>query len=1329
MESFVTVCTLVLIVQHLPPGESTTWSCDFETSDHCGYTQDTTDDLNWTRHFGQTPTANTGPSVDHTLGTGYYMYLETSVGNPGDVARLVSTPLPAISAPYCLSFYYHMFGDSMGTLNVYIRKQGIMGPSVWTVSGDQRNAWHFGHAQLDGSSSFNVIFEAVRGNDFRGDIAIDDVTVSDECGLITTTVLPTTTPYPLASPNCTFEASSICGYRQDIHDSAQWTWHQGQTDTGYTGPIFDHTLGTAMGHYMYFEASDLTSGVIVRLLSPAVPIISSAPSNTGYCLTFWYHMYGLHIGTLNVNQKCSGGSEVPIWSLSDEQGNVWRQGQLPLDGTAEFTVVFEAVRGSSYKGDIAIDDVDVAPYRGQCEFIPSSAMVPLPSTSTITTALSSTSAHLSTSGITSVATTAEQPSTAMSTSTTDRISSATTVTVVPPTPSIATQWSSTINSFIATETLFGATAEQPSTAKTTETSSTTDRISSATTVPVVPPTPTTINLSVSTSANPSRPGQISVATTEQPSTVMPTETPSTTDRISSATTVTVVPPSTITTTSLSTSAQLSTSEKTSVATTTTEQPSTVMPTETPSTTDRISSATTVTVVPPPTITTQSHSTSAKPTTSGQISVATKTEQPSTVIPTETSSTTDRISSATTVPVVPPTPTTINLSVSTNANPSRSGQISVATTEQPSTVMSTETPSTTDRISSATTVTVVPPSTITTTSLSTSAQLSTSEKTSMATTTTEQPSTVMPTETPSTTDRISSATTVPVVPPTPTITQSHSTSANPSTSRKISVSTTAGQTYTAKTTETSSTTNRTSSVTAVTAVPSTPIIITQSHGTRANSLTSGLIPVATTTEQQSTEMPIETSSTTVRISSAISVPAALPTSKSITQSHSTSANPSTSGQISVSTKAGQPSTAKTTETSPKTDHISSVTAVTAVPSTPNITTPSSSVHPLTSGIISLLTTTEQPYTAMPTETSSTTGRISLATTLTITAATPTPATNTQSPSTTAHLLTSSNSRGESSTRLLTETLKTDGTTTIQNNKSHRQITTSSMPSAGITRFGTAASAAEKVQTNNAATTTIITLAVVLSLVCGLVAGALITVLYKKRKKARPGHGRVKYLTEEHGPDSADDPFPASAVTGRVDFENPAFEHIYEELPNLVVNHTTSVDHTASPPDQRPSSGASSSQTAVYMEIKDNEVSWVEASSQQPVPSTKADCHMHISSTAKANNPFNQYPRQMNQKVRVHSGHSERSTEERHTRPGYQRDSLESENDYTQPTCMSEQNVHGPNLSPMKNIEQDADEEYEDVIKVSVKVSPNRPLFLRMRRTQTGIRVSGKVSTNI
>lgn len=56
---FIVICNLALIPDN----------CDFETSNICGYTQDKSDDFDWTRASGGTTSAGTGPSSDHTYGT------------------------------------------------------------------------------------------------------------------------------------------------------------------------------------------------------------------------------------------------------------------------------------------------------------------------------------------------------------------------------------------------------------------------------------------------------------------------------------------------------------------------------------------------------------------------------------------------------------------------------------------------------------------------------------------------------------------------------------------------------------------------------------------------------------------------------------------------------------------------------------------------------------------------------------------------------------------------------------------------------------------------------------------------------------------------------------------------------------------------------------------------------------------------------------------------------------------------------------------------------------------------------------------------------------
>ena len=47
--------------------------CDFENADLCGWSQDASDDYDWSRGSGSTATQGTGPPSDHTYHTQYGM--------------------------------------------------------------------------------------------------------------------------------------------------------------------------------------------------------------------------------------------------------------------------------------------------------------------------------------------------------------------------------------------------------------------------------------------------------------------------------------------------------------------------------------------------------------------------------------------------------------------------------------------------------------------------------------------------------------------------------------------------------------------------------------------------------------------------------------------------------------------------------------------------------------------------------------------------------------------------------------------------------------------------------------------------------------------------------------------------------------------------------------------------------------------------------------------------------------------------------------------------------------------------------------------------------
>ncbi|XP_020612540.1 MAM and LDL-receptor class A domain-containing protein 1-like [Orbicella faveolata] len=142
--------------------------CTFDQS-MCGFVQDTNDTFDWTRNRGSTPSSPTGPDYDHTTGSGYYMYIETSSPRvEGDNAILVSPKL-LFTGKKCLQFYYHMFGASMGKLNVFLN-----GARVFSACKDKGNKWLKAEIDVNLSGMYEVTFEGIVGSSYTSDIAIDD---------------------------------------------------------------------------------------------------------------------------------------------------------------------------------------------------------------------------------------------------------------------------------------------------------------------------------------------------------------------------------------------------------------------------------------------------------------------------------------------------------------------------------------------------------------------------------------------------------------------------------------------------------------------------------------------------------------------------------------------------------------------------------------------------------------------------------------------------------------------------------------------------------------------------------------------------------------------------------------------------------------------------------------------------------------------------------------------------------------------------------------------------------------------------------------------------
>ncbi|XP_030849911.1 MAM and LDL-receptor class A domain-containing protein 1-like [Strongylocentrotus purpuratus] len=318
------------------------FDCDFDM-DLCGWNADLTGAISWTRLSGPTPTPDTGPSSDHTSGSGFYLYTEAGDQDYGAMATLISPSIPALGTDgACVTFWYHMLGSTMGKLFVYNPENN----ERWTKSGNQGNVWLQANAWLEPSSDATQVFiTGMIGGKHYSDIAIDDVMIHNGY------VCEESSPGP---HDCDFEAD-LCAWNQDIDNDIDWTRASGPTGTAGTGPAADHTKGDETGYYIYVEPIDEGSYNTARLVSDT--ILNS--DDNGTCMEFWYYMSGTFYETITVYKWIVGPSdqEDVMWQEDQSRGPQWNQVLIHFTDTDYYQVTFEVETSYSSTAEVALDDI------------------------------------------------------------------------------------------------------------------------------------------------------------------------------------------------------------------------------------------------------------------------------------------------------------------------------------------------------------------------------------------------------------------------------------------------------------------------------------------------------------------------------------------------------------------------------------------------------------------------------------------------------------------------------------------------------------------------------------------------------------------------------------------------------------------------------------------------------------------------------------------------------------------------------------------------------------------------------------------------------------
>lgn len=191
--------------------------------------------------------------------------------------------------------------------------------------------------------------------------------VRSRCPDTSTSAYSSSVNFTTSSSNCTGGISSypysesfentLGAWSQSTADDINWTIDANGTPSSGTGPS-SATDGT---YYIYMEVSGNGTGYPNKraiLNSPCFDLSGESGAN----ITFDYHMTGSAVGTIDLEASAdNGASWSSIWSRSADQGSAWNAADVDLSAYAGGTVLlrFNGVSGSSWQGDIAIDNLEI----------------------------------------------------------------------------------------------------------------------------------------------------------------------------------------------------------------------------------------------------------------------------------------------------------------------------------------------------------------------------------------------------------------------------------------------------------------------------------------------------------------------------------------------------------------------------------------------------------------------------------------------------------------------------------------------------------------------------------------------------------------------------------------------------------------------------------------------------------------------------------------------------------------------------------------------------------------------------------------------------------
>ncbi|XP_064497154.1 LOW QUALITY PROTEIN: MAM domain-containing protein 2 [Pseudopipra pipra] len=298
-------------------------SCAFEDS-ACGYQWDYAH-LPWTLH-----------------GEGHYISVDTSY--EGEKAVLYSPDLYSEEWT-CVRLIYQI-ATTLETspdptrLNLYLRQEGESFDRLLWSAKEPSDSWLIASLDLMNSTKkYKLVLEGEMGQDKSASIAIFEIKIT-----------------PGYCMECDFEENHLCGFVNRWNPNVNWFVGGGNIRNSQSILPKDHTLNSALGHYMYVDSVYVKHfQEVAQLISPK----TTAPMSG--CLSFYYQLKQESSIVFTVYLRDVSGFYEEIWKTDTALSTDWALAEVDFNAPYPMEVVFEVAFNSAKGGYVALDDISFSP--------------------------------------------------------------------------------------------------------------------------------------------------------------------------------------------------------------------------------------------------------------------------------------------------------------------------------------------------------------------------------------------------------------------------------------------------------------------------------------------------------------------------------------------------------------------------------------------------------------------------------------------------------------------------------------------------------------------------------------------------------------------------------------------------------------------------------------------------------------------------------------------------------------------------------------------------------------------------------------------------------